>query len=363
MATRQLNPQPILPAKFAQSSQHKIDELMLIDVGASGGIDGFWKCFGSTLKAVGFDPLIAEIDRLNTASKSPRVRYEAALIGYPDYDRLFPPDLRQNRITTKDNVSFQGTSAARAAEAMRLNYVKEMFNAGAEVRLTDRLISLDDFVRETGIPSVDFVKIDTDGHDIEVILGAERMLRTQEVLGICVESQMHGASHPYSNTFSNIDRLLREWGFTLFDLDLWRYSRRSLPDQFFYKIPAQTLTGQVQWGEAVYFRDLASTDYQQMHGFSAGLAKKIKLACLLEIFGLPDCSAQVLGQLQQETGDPFFTGLLDELVAKYRGKRMPYSQFLESFDSDPKQILSLLMFATQRRSGSANTYSAFPFAG
>jgi len=39
-----------------------------------------------------------------------------------------------------------------------------------------------------------------------------------------------------SNTFANIDRLLREWGFTLFDLDLWRYSRRSLPDQFYYKL-------------------------------------------------------------------------------------------------------------------------------
>ena len=338
MATRQLNQNPILPAKFAQSSQHKINELMLIDVGASGGIDDVWKCFGSSLKAVGFDPLITEVDRLNAASKDPGVRYEAALIGCPGYDNLFPPTLRQNRIASKDNSSFQGTSAVRASDAMRLNYVKEVYNAGAEVRLTDRLISLDAFVQESGIRSVDFVKIDTDGHDIEVILGAENMLKTQEVLGICIESQMHGATHPYSNTFANIDRLLRDWGFTLFDLDLWRYSRRSLPDQFFYKIPAQTLTGQVQWGEAVYFRDVASAGYQQMHGFSAGLAKKIKLACLFEIYGLPDCSAQMLAQLQQETGDPFFTGLLDELVAAYRGKRMPYSQFLESFDSDPKRF-------------------------
>lgn len=338
MATRQLNQNPILPGKFAQSSQHKIDELMLIDVGASGGIDEFWKCFGSSLRAVGFDPLIAEVDRLNAASKDQGVRYEAALIGFPDYDSLFPPALRQDRVASKDNSSFQGTSAVRASEAMRLNYVKEVYNAGAEVRLTERLISLDDFVRESAIRSVDFVKIDTDGHDIEVILGAEHMLKAQEVVGICIESQMHGASHPYSNTFSNIDRLLREWGFTLFDLDLWRYSRRSLPDQFFYKIPAQTLTGQVQWGEAIYFRDVASAEYQQMHGFPPGRAKKIKLACLFEIFGLPDCSAQVLAQLREETGDPFFTGLLDELVAKYRGKRMPYAQFLESFDADPKRF-------------------------
>ena len=312
---------------------------MLIDVGASGGIDGFWSaCFGPQLKAVGFDPLITEVDRLNKTRGYGGIFYEAAFVGCPEYDSLFPPALRQDTLSSKDNTSFPGTSAVRASEAMQMNYVKEIFNAGAEVRMTDRHVSLDEYVQESRIGSVDFVKIDTDGHDIEVILGAKKMLRTHDVLGICVESQMHGASHPYSNTFANIDRLLREWGFTLFDLDLWRYSRRSLPDRFYYKIPAQTITGQVQWGEAVYFRDLARPDYEQMHGFAAGLGKQIKLACLFEIYGLPDCSAQILVQLQERTGDRFFATLLDEMVSHYRGSRMSYPQFLKHFDADPKQF-------------------------
>ena len=316
-----------------------MDELMLIDVGASGGIDGFWaECFGPKLKAVGFDPLIAEVDRLNKTRGYGGIRYEAAFVGCPEYDTLFPPSLRQNPIASKDNSSFPGTSAVRASDAMRMNYVKEIFNAGAEVRLTDRHISLDDYVQQSGIRNVDFLKIDTDGHDIEVLLGAKEMLRTQEVLGISVESQIHGAAHPYSNTFSNIDRLLREWGFTLFDLDLWRYSRRSLPDKFYYQIPAQTVTGQIQWGEAVYFRDLARPDYEQMHGFAAGIGKKVKLACLFELYGFPDCSAQILVQLQEQTGDRFFSTLLDELVKNYRGSRMSYPQFLEHFDADPKRF-------------------------
>jgi FkbM family methyltransferase len=339
MSTRQINPKAILPGRFARSSQYSMDELMLIDVGASGGIDGFWgECFGPKLKAVGFDPLIAEVDRLNKARGYGGIRYEAALVGSHDYDMLFPPSLRQNPIASKDNSSFQETSAVRASEAMRMNYIKEVFNAGAEVQLSDRLVSLNEYVQQSGIRSVDFVKIDTDGHDIEVILGAKEMLRTQEVLGISIESQMHGAAHPYSNTFANIDRLLREWGFTLFDLDLWRYSRRSLPDKFYYKIPAQTITGQVQWGEALYFRDLARPDYEQMHGYAATLGKKVKLACLFEVYGLPDCSAQILVQLQEQTGDRFFSTLLDDLVKNYRGSRMSYPQFLEHFDADPKRF-------------------------
>jgi len=300
----------------------------------------FWvECFGARLRAVGFDPLIAEVDRLNQKSgDGGGIHYEAAYVGCPEYDTLFPSAFRQDRISSKDNASFPGTSAVRASEAMRMNYVKEIFNAGSEVRFTDRHVSLDAYVQQSAITNIDFVKIDTDGHDIEVILGAKDMLRTGGVLGICVETQLHGASHPYRNTFANIDRLLREWGFTLFDLDLWRYSRRSLPDTFYYKIPAQTLSGQVQWGEAVYFRDLARPDYEQMHGYAAGLAKKIKLACLYEIYGLPDCSAQILAQLLEQTGDGLFATLLDELVKTYRNSRLSYPKFLQHFDSDPKRF-------------------------
>ena len=149
---------------------------------------------------------------------------------------------------------------------------------------------------------------------------------------------MHGGCHPYSNTFANIDRLLREWGFTLFDIDLWRYSRRSLPDKFYYKLTGQTVTGQVQWGDAVYFRDLARPDYEKMHGLAAGLTKRIRLACLFELFGLPDCSAQILVQLHEQTGDRLFSTLLDELVKHYRASRLSYSKFLEDFDSDPKRF-------------------------
>src|SRR5689334_13875967 len=120
MSTRQINPRAILPGRFARSLQYSMDELMLIDVGASGGIDGFWgECFGAKLKAVGFDPLIAEVDRLNKARGYGGIRYEAAFVGFRDFDTLFPPALRQDTIASKDNSSFQATSAARAAEAMR----------------------------------------------------------------------------------------------------------------------------------------------------------------------------------------------------------------------------------------------------
>jgi FkbM family methyltransferase len=337
MATRQINRKPVLPYRLSKSSRYAIKDMMVIDIGASGGVDDFWEVFGSCLRAIGFDPLVAEVDRLNHAGHR-GIRYEAAFVGCDNYDRLFPPDERQDRISSKDNFSFHETSAARAAEAMALNYTRDVYNSGSEVRLTNRHISLDAYVQQAHLRSVDFVKIDTDGHDLEVILGAREMLKSTGVLGLCVEAQMHGAVHPFSNTFANIDRVLREWGFSLFDLDLWRYSRRALPDQFYYAIPAQTVSGQIQWGEAVYFRDLASADYERMHGFTADLHQRTKLACLFELYGLPDCAAQILDLLRQETGDDFFSELLGELVHSYRGSSMRHSEFLKYFDADPRRF-------------------------
>jgi Methyltransferase FkbM domain len=88
-----------------------------------------------------------------------------------------------------------------------------------------RKVSLDSFFDERPDVAVDFIKVDTDGGDYEVLCGAERILDRHMVLGLLVEVQFHGISHLHSNLFANIDRLLREHGFSLFDLDVYHYTR------------------------------------------------------------------------------------------------------------------------------------------
>ena len=43
------------------------------------------------------------------------------------------------------------------------------------------LVTLDAYCSEVGIDQVDFVKTDTEGHDMAVLLGAERKLTAQKV--------------------------------------------------------------------------------------------------------------------------------------------------------------------------------------
>ena len=336
MSTERLNAKPaIIPRVLAERLWGGSD-LFVIDVGASGGIGWEWQPFGDRLRAVGFEPLVAEAQRLQRLAEGSKVRYEAAFVTCRDFDALFPPEIRHDRVKSRTNDAFVRVSAVRALELMRMNYVEQVFNAGAPAQYADRRIVLDDYIAPDERESVDFIKIDTDGHDFPVLLGADELLRDGGVLGFSVEAQFHGASHDYANTFSNIDRFLRARGFSLFDLDVYRYSRAALPSPFTYDIPAQTRTGQVMWGEAVYFRDLAMDEYERVWAYDVTRARVLKLACLFDLFGLPDCAAELLINRRELVGD-CVTPLLDDL-ARAASSGLSYDEFIKRFEADPQEM-------------------------
>ncbi|MBC8035602.1 MAG: FkbM family methyltransferase [Rhizobiales bacterium] len=245
------------------------------------------------MRAIGFDPLVAEIDRLNGLAPANHL-FEAAFVGSQPYRQKHDPN-DWWALSARNNQPFPRTSAPWATDILQMDWTKEAYNANAEVCFSERLISLDDYCAEKSIADLDFIKIDTDGSDFEVLTGAEHILNTGRVLGVQVEAQFHGAVDREANLFSNIDTLLREKGFTLFDMDLWRYSRANLPRRFFYDIPAQTQKGQVLWGEALYLRDFGDADYERKwQQDSWPVAKLIKLAALFDLYGLPDCALELL---------------------------------------------------------------------
>ena len=303
----------------------------LLDVGCSGGIEYRWHFFGDHLRAIGFDPLVAEIDRLNSLNPYPGVTYVAAFVTCRDYDSLFPPELRLDRIRSKSDDAFYRVSATAVLERSEVSYVQERYNKGAPVVMTDRTVELDEMIETHDRSGVDFLKIDTDGHDIEVLLGAKAILAAGGLLGLKVEAPLQGAIHSCANIFGNIDRLLREQGFSLFDLTTFHYSRRHLPAPFLYDLPASTTTGQAIWGDAVYFRDLGALDYERMWTYEVTPERVLKLACLFDSFDLPDCAAELLvsrgGFLQPDVRDH----LLDLLVT---GEPGSYAKHMALFEED-----------------------------
>jgi FkbM family methyltransferase len=313
------------------------EPLFLIDVGCSGGISSLWSAFEPNFRALGFDPLVTEIDRLNTTEKRAGVAYEAAFVGYAAYDSLFAPALRQDKVRARNNDPVARSSAIRAAKVMGLDYQKQIFNSGADVVHTDRLVELDAYLSEKQVDLVGFLKIDTDGQDFEVLLGAQESLKRRGILGIEVECQFHGPVHPYANVFSNIDRFLRDAGFSLFELNPWRYTRGAMPGPFLYDIPAQTANGQVRWCDALYFRDAADPEHTAMTGFAPTDGQLAKLACLFELHNLPDCAAELILNHPGTFGTSV-DHILDYLTPVKNPGPGAYRKVIEYFESDPTRF-------------------------
>lgn len=302
-------------------------DLFVVDVGARGGIGKVWSAFGSRLRAVGFEPLVREVDSLNAQESRPKVRYEAAFVGCEDYGSLCPAEHR----TIPFN-PFARSSSVRAAACTGGAVASNGPSEDASPVYAGRTLMLDDYFGPDERARIDFLKVDTDGSDFAVLLGARELLRSG-ALGLKVEVQFQGAAHPYANTFANIDIYLRGHGFTLYDVQLFRYSRAALPRAFTSRLMASTVSGQVLSGHALYFRDIAHPDYGRHHPFTVTPERVLKLAALFDLFDLPDCAAELL---VNRSGDP---ALLDLLPASAGYADGTCRALADRFDRDPSQFV------------------------
>jgi len=195
-------------------------------------------------------------------------------------------------------------------------------------------IELPSFLEEQGVLSVDFVKTDTDGDDLEVLLSLEPAIDRAQVLGLMVETTFTSSAAEGTHTFHNMDRLLRRHGYQLATLSVNRYSRAALPAPFVYSILAQTTWGQAMWGDAIYIRDGVQAQDDPFGDLSP--TKLVKLACIAELFEMPDIAAEILVKRSAIVGRLVdIDKLLDLLTPPLDGQRVRYRDYIAAFESDP----------------------------
>jgi FkbM family methyltransferase len=307
------------------------EPLMLVDVGCGLGVDPAWRRFEGQLHAHAFDPQVDEIERLRAEEENPNVHYHAALVGLSGTIRPLAVDSYYEPFHRTSTAA----ALARATEAGDTPF--EETNDWRGQDLTSEKTGLAAFLRREGVASVDFVKTDTDGADLEVLESFEEMIEPARVLGFMVETPYTGAPDDGVHTFFNVDRLLKRHGFLLATLSVNRYSRAVLPAPFEYPILAQTKWGQPMWGDLVYLRDGAHPDGAQFGELSP--LKLLKLASLYELFNLPDCAAEILLVRRAELA-PFVDvdHLLDLLTPPLGEQQMGYRDYVAAFADDPTRF-------------------------
>lgn len=262
----------------------------LVDVGCSGGYYKALDRFHPQLEVDAFDPLVREVERLKKSAPA-FVRYHDAFVVSDD---LAAP--------TGPSNSFQArTSAVAYKKEKKISPIKDRFNSGEEVVYSTNKVVLDEFFSGQ---EIDFIKVDTDGHDFEVLHGARKMLEAKQVIGVAVEVRFTGRQCDHANLWRNIDRILCMSGLSLFDLQLRRYSRAALPSPFI-RGPGPTERGQANWGDALYLRDIGAPAYEANWGVQLSAEKIAKTIGVCATLGFPDCALEILQKYQDRFGASF----------------------------------------------------------
>lgn len=165
--------------------------------------------------------------------------------------------------------------------------------------------TLDLFCQTEGVTEVDFLQIDVQGADLQVLEGSAALLE-QSVWAIQIEVE---PSPLYCDQplFADVDTYLRRREFTLFDLKLARRVRSRSP------IQSPSHPGQILWGDAYYFYDLLRQDMALSRTTTP--AHLLKLACIADVMQFSDYALEVLEYLTLNFGNTPEYNVADAIFA------------------------------------------------
>lgn len=251
------------------------EPFVLVDVGASWGIDKRWLALGDSLRAFCFEADHKECDNQNASA--------------PDGVRYIPEVIAgKNGVAT-----LYQTKLSFSSGLYRVNdkFFKRLLNHDNATVCNTRTVTTKtmDMVREEyGIPEIDFLKLDVEGAELDIL----RAMDLSSTYGIYTEFRFHHCING-SPVFAQMDDYLRAHGFMLFDIEVSRQSRRALPypgPKLSYtngeRLYVETERGQVMDGNALYLRDPLL--------FTMSREQILKAACVFELFDLKDCAAELL---------------------------------------------------------------------
>jgi methyltransferase FkbM-like protein len=320
----------------------KAERFRLLDIGCSGGLDPAWRAFEPRLQALGIDASETECRRLAERERNPDISYIAAFVSSAadkPVDHSAGP-AAPLIMRMRDRLSFVRTREIREARLKDASTEEKLrHNAWEMTGLADpcKPIVASDLLAQRGWTDLDYLKIDIDGGDFEILQSFTGRFDALDVLAVQLEVNFIGTSKPDEHSFHNTDRFMRGEGFDLFRLDVRNCSTRALPARYIWPTPAETVSGRPFQGEAYYARDVLAPHCADT---AAGLSaeKVAKLAAVFSAWDVPDAAAELLVG-RREILAPLFDvdAGLDLLAAQtQKNPRRPlrYRDYMATFEAD-----------------------------
>ncbi|MGH9373168.1 MAG: FkbM family methyltransferase [Vicinamibacterales bacterium] len=282
--------------------------LVLVDVGARGGLKSNWAPARRHLRLLGFEPDHREFSRLMDRARSSGGSdkyFNTALHNRPGPITLHVA--RDGGLSSifRPNRDFLDTFP----EADRFDTV--------DVRQVEA-DTLDNVLAADGVTDVDFVKADTQGSELHVLQGGSNVLAAS-VIGVEAEVEF---APIYSDQplFADVDAFLRSLGYLLFGLRpcYWkRASGRAVGGP----------RGQMIWADALYLRSIPHLQRSIATLEPAAQASKLLRAISVSLlYGYFDYALEIARQ-SGDVIDPEDRAMIEAQLREAGGHQGPLARF------------------------------------
>jgi FkbM family methyltransferase len=273
------------------------EPFVVIDVGVQGGEHPRWQYLGDMVRVYGFDALSEVIDQLqrDNAGRAHR-HYTSLAIGSEDGKRVFyvSPDAFSS--------SFYPAPTPAAARL-------RPGNVPPGPRMVE-MRRLDTLSEQGEIPEADYLKIDCEGYDPEVLRGADRYLARSNILCVSIETTFDLSPLYKRSVYAEVSDLVSAHRLITFDLNIVRKVRAAFVEALAAHPwhPADPMAdapdldiGAPGTLDALFARDFVAEavrpgDYlQRVDALVAPTPDKlIKAMINFELHGLMDCAVDLL---------------------------------------------------------------------
>jgi FkbM family methyltransferase len=178
------------------------EPFVVIDVGVQGGPHPRWKHLKDKVRVYGFDAIPEVIEGLN-AQKQPNEIYFATALGDEEGTRDF--------YVRSNGNSYYGSSFYDASDLVGRGELQPGLLTKVPITRLDTLFA------KGVIPPADHIKVDCEGHDPEVIRGAQGYLAQSNVVSVIVETAFNISPQYPKSHFVAISDILTAHRLRVFD--------------------------------------------------------------------------------------------------------------------------------------------------
>jgi FkbM family methyltransferase len=269
------------------------EPFVVIDVGVQGGDNVRWHRLGDHLVVHGFDAIREVVEELRQQNRRhPNRHFHWIAAGSADEERDF-----------YFNAADPYSSSLYSQGADRFGRTTQEQHRKVQVRRLDTLL------QQGLIVPPDFIKVDVEGFEKEVFLGASQVLKS--ALGIETETSFH-VSPTYPRThFGTLQEILLQHHMLVFDLNFARAPRatfQSAVERKGLSVPSdQCSLGKPSTFNILFCRDaIDETDHPESYVVACqalSVDQLLKIMIIYEIYGLNDIALDTAERFRGRLGD------------------------------------------------------------